>query len=414
MKLLPVGLEEQSDWEDGLWVEKSGYPVFDGSWIHPPLATYSVPEFEFEEGNEKTKNEPAPVFYVGTGNDCHVRLGGQIVPDKACRVFKEGRKWFLEAIVPGNQIHHCGVPLTAGERVHLKDHDTFSLTTPPTPYAFQIRVSDEDNRYLDEQSRRDYPNKYPGRFPYRSSLTNAPPAPEELKRLAWQTDQMRRRSEEDQVRVADWSAFSQYVKRYYYKHGIECTPWVETGRTRPVDKKPPNFPPRPYPTWISQLLTRERQVPGVDPTRKLPFASSLEASGVEVPVQASCKTDAQAQDLGNNSPNKGTTASVGDAASGMSSNSEPLKGHQSSVQEAQLQNVHLRQSFKEWLRSMDDSMFLMQYHDHIAANFDSLEQVHEIYFKHGELVDSFYEDVGVKKLGHRRIFEKWFREYCTP
>ena len=34
----------------------------------------------------------------------------------------------------------------------------------------------------------------------RSSLLDAPEAPEELRRLAWQTDQMRRRSENDQVR----------------------------------------------------------------------------------------------------------------------------------------------------------------------------------------------------------------------
>ncbi len=33
----------------------------------------------------------------------------------------------------------------------------------------------------------------------RSSLLDAPEAPEELRRLAWQTDQMRRRSENDQA-----------------------------------------------------------------------------------------------------------------------------------------------------------------------------------------------------------------------
>merc|ERR1711976_524330 len=75
-------------------------------------------------------------------------------------------------------------------------------------------------------------------------------------------------------------------------------------------------------------------------------------------------------------------------------------------------NPHLRQPFKDWLESMDDSLFLMQYHDQIVANFDSLEQVHQIYFRNGELSKTFFEDTGIKKLGHRRIFEKWFRDFC--
>merc|ERR1711884_654458 len=68
----------------------------------------------------------------------------------------------------------------------------------------------------------------------------------------------------------------------------------------------------------------------------------------------------------------------------------------------------LKQSFHDCLRSMDESMFLLQYHDEIAANFDSLEQIHEIYFRAGELKATFFEDVGIKKLGHRRIIQKWF------
>merc|ERR1712066_257208 len=99
----------------------------------------------------------------------------------------------------------------------------------------------------------------------RSSLPEAPPAPEELKRLAWQTDQMRRRSEEDQVRVGDWSSFSQYVKRHFYKHGIECIPWAGVGSLTPIDAKPPSFAPRKYPAWICDLLEGVKQLPGLDP-----------------------------------------------------------------------------------------------------------------------------------------------------
>eukprot|EP00404_Azadinium_spinosum_P042048 CAMPEP_0180827152 /NCGR_PEP_ID=MMETSP1038_2-20121128/73991_1 /TAXON_ID=632150 /ORGANISM="Azadinium spinosum, Strain 3D9" /LENGTH=48 /DNA_ID= /DNA_START= /DNA_END= /DNA_ORIENTATION= len=46
------------------------------------------------------------------------------------------------------------------------------------------------------------------------------------------------------------------------------------------------------------------------------------------------------------------------------------------------------------------------------ANFDSLAQIVDIYVKAGELNKQFFEDVGVKKLGHKRLFEKWFRDHC--
>lgn len=45
----------------------------------------------------------------------------------------------------------------------------------------------------------------------RSSLLDAPEAPEELRRLAWQTDQMRRRSENDQV-VRDLKCWRQSAR----------------------------------------------------------------------------------------------------------------------------------------------------------------------------------------------------------
>mmetsp|Transcript_48104 Transcript_48104/g.85364 ORF Transcript_48104/g.85364 Transcript_48104/m.85364 type:complete len:412 (+) Transcript_48104:128-1363(+) len=410
MKLLPLGAKEQSDWEDGLWVEKPGYPVIDCSWIHPPPEGHSVPEFEFEEGDDKNKNEPAPVFYVGSGEDCHVRIASKAMPEKVCRVYKEGRVWLLEALLPGGEVHFQDKPLEVGVRTALKDGDTFTLAQPPTAFAYQILLNDEDNWYIDLASEKEYPNKYPGRFPHRTSLADAPQAPEELKRLAWQTDQMRRRSEEDQVRVADWSAFSQYVKRHYYKYGIECVPWADVGRSLPIEKKPPSFPPRAYPDWIAQLLQREKQLPGME--RQLPFASCMEASGRQAPGQMEFKHEPpRAQDL-NHEASGHASAFVN--ATGNSQGAPVEKEHAvaSAAAEPPKVNPHLRLSFREWLENMDDSMFLMQYHDQIVANFDSLEQVHEIYFKDGELRGTFFEDIGIKKLGHRRIFQKWFRDHC--
>jgi len=70
-------------------------------------------------------------------------------------------------------------------------------------------------------------------------------------------------------------------------------------------------------------------------------------------------------------------------------------------------------SIKEWLQSMDDSGFLTQYHDGIASKLDSLDQIVDVYAKSsGEVDAQFFVDVGIKKLGHKRLFEKWFRDNC--
>ena len=117
-----------------------------------------------------------------------------------------------------------------------------------------------------------------------------------------------------QVRVADWSNFSQYVKQHYLifgtetthfilsmfcwktpasqkvhfchhrKHGIECTSWKESGRGRPWDVKPPSYSARALPKWICELLQDERPLVG---NRPLPFSSSLCASG-HAPWSAFC------------------------------------------------------------------------------------------------------------------------------
>lgn len=70
-------------------------------------------------------------------------------------------------------------------------------------------------------------------------------------------------------------------------------------------------------------------------------------------------------------------------------------------------------AIKEWLLSLDDGGFMAQYHDTLTSNFDSLEQIRDIYVKGDELQKSFFDDVGIKKLGHKRLFEKWFKEH-TP
>jgi len=393
MKLIPAGALCQSEWEDGLWIGEPGLPSIEGSWIHPPPQGHSVPEFEFEEGHESNRNEPPPVFYVGKGNECHIRIDDDTLPERVCRVYKEHRTWLLEALLSDGAVHLEETALDVGRRVQVIDGAIFSLVPPPTKLAFKILINEDDNWYFDHMTENEFPNKYPGRFPFRTSLSDSPPAPEELRRLAWQTDQMRRRSEEDQVRVSDWAAFSQYVKRYYYKYGIECTPWNTTGRQKPVEPKGANFQPRAYPSWIADVVRRERQQPGIDPRVEMPFESSLRLSGVEVQrMQVSGSVSGTSYTGAGTMP----VASASEVASPLACN-----------------DSHLRLSFRQWLEEMDESLFLMQYHDSIASNFDSVQQIHEIYFKNGELRPMFFEDVGIKKLGHRRILEKWFKEFCV-
>ena len=75
-------------------------------------------------------------------------------------------------------------------------------------------------------------------------------------------------------------------------------------------------------------------------------------------------------------------------------------------------NPHLLMSIHDWLESIDDSLFMLQYYDQIVSNFDSLKQIHDIYFHTGRLDAGFFAAAGITKLGHKRIIEKWFREKC--
>eukprot|EP00811_Abedinium_folium_P004436 NODE_14084_length_1129_cov_12.336327.p1 GENE.NODE_14084_length_1129_cov_12.336327~~NODE_14084_length_1129_cov_12.336327.p1 ORF type:complete len:278 (+),score=75.49 NODE_14084_length_1129_cov_12.336327:190-1023(+) len=78
-------------------------------------------------------------------------------------------------------------------------------------------------------------------------------------------------------------------------------------------------------------------------------------------------------------------------------------------------------SIGEWLLTIDQLGFVVCYHDAIVAHFDSPAQVVDVYARRvppGEgggsapsailLDERFFEDVGIQKLGHRRLFEKWF------
>lgn len=436
MRLLPLQQERPSDFEDGEWIEKPGFPPTDGTWLH--LTPSGLPEFEFEEGHDKTKNEPPFRLTIGTHEDAHIRVDDPRIPRRHCMVFKEGSHWYVEALSAAGDVYHGDRRLERGSPSIVTSGDVFSLLRPPTPLAYRIEFDTADNWYLELQSEKDFPNKWPSKMPGHPS--ESPPAPEELKRLAWQTDQMRRRSEEDQVRVADWAAFSQYVKRHYHKYGIEAKPW--RGSVGPPVPRPPEMGPRGYPDWIAGLVADEHLPAYVE--REYPFRENLELSGrtcapslvprAPLPIghvstwgqseagrfksggagvmagdttlYAAAMAHGLGHGLGRDAPADSAPSQVAPAAT--TAVAAPV--NQDEPAGPSLALPALQVSFREWLIGMEDAQFVVQYHDPIAAQFDSLGQLADLYVRGGELDDAFFNVVGIKKLGHKRVFQKWFRE----
>ncbi|CAE7551395.1 unnamed protein product [Symbiodinium natans] len=213
-----------------------------------------------QEGHEKTRNGPPPRISIGSHDDAHVKVEDERVASRHCVVFKEGRHWFVEGVSTQRPMRLGDVQLEPGVAYQLRSGDVFSLDALGSALQYLVEFDDADNWYLDVVSDKDFPNRWPAKMP--GHPTEAPEAPEELKRLAWQTDQMRRRSEEDQVLVADWAAFSQYVKKHYHKYGIFAEPWQ--GSLGPAPPRPPKPAPRPWPKWVAELVAEEQMLPYVD------------------------------------------------------------------------------------------------------------------------------------------------------
>lgn len=70
----------------------------------------------------------------------------------------------------------------------------------------------------------------------------------------------------------------------------------------------------------------------------------------------------------------------------------------------------------QWLRSVDHGKgFLLQYEQALQSNYDTLEQIMDLYVTTGDdgratIDQQFFSDLSVEKVGHRRLFEKWFNE----
>ena len=70
-----------------------------------------------------------------------------------------------------------------------------------------------------------------------------------------------------------------------------------------------------------------------------------------------------------------------------------------------------------WLLSVDNGKgFLLKYQEALCKNYDDLEQVMELYVTppddDGNIVidQRFFDDIRVDKVGHMRLFQKWFKE----
>merc|ERR1711924_280626 len=59
---------------------------------------------------------------------------------------------------------------------------------------------------------------------------------------------------------------------------------------------------------------------------------------------------------------------------------------------------------RDWLLDLDNVGFLLCYLGELKQNFNSLAQVVDVYAAEGKINPQFFEDFGVRKLGHRRLF----------
>ena len=52
------------------------------------------------------------------------------------------------------------------------------------------------------------------------------PPPPSLRRLAWDSDKWRRKSEEGGVRISEWAAFAAHARQVFIDCGLEARPWL--------------------------------------------------------------------------------------------------------------------------------------------------------------------------------------------
>mmetsp|Transcript_156927 Transcript_156927/g.273156 ORF Transcript_156927/g.273156 Transcript_156927/m.273156 type:complete len:457 (+) Transcript_156927:71-1441(+) len=87
------------------------------------------------------------------------------------------------------------------------------------------------------------------------------------------------------------------------------------------------------------------------------------------------------------------------------------------IDEEESEGDWMQMDLRAWLRSVDNGKgFLMQYEEHLLKNFDTLEQIMWLYVEQSgpgnqlRIDEQFFKDLGVEKVAHKRLMEKWFRD----
>lgn len=381
--------------DDESWEEKVGLPTMEGTWrrnLKDEKSGQLLSEYHLEEGHERNRSDPPYIVWMGTGPHVHIPIPAD-VPKHHIKLFKHHQYWYVERFHPDYPVYVNGKALQVGVWMRLNRRDSLAALPLPTLLSWEFDYDPEDNWYLDIDPEKEdhdprrppwriedidgeeYIGEYPCMHPYKHQFppTRYPEPPEELKRLAWKTDQMRKRSEEDQLRVSDWVTFSKHVKQHYRHFGFTAKPFKD--RVCPPGGEPPERPARPLPAWIAQVLSKERQLAGVK--APLAFAEELMLSGLEV-----------------------TSAPELQRRSGKG------KGKGRRKPDADLDT-----DIDKWLLSMDEDGGLLMYEPAIVERFNTLRELHEeMVNAEGTINRDFFVCTAVRKLGHKRTFEQWFRD----
>eukprot|EP00929_Paragymnodinium_shiwhaense_P118981 TRINITY_DN90882_c0_g1_i1.p1 TRINITY_DN90882_c0_g1~~TRINITY_DN90882_c0_g1_i1.p1 ORF type:complete len:287 (-),score=15.67 TRINITY_DN90882_c0_g1_i1:70-819(-) len=181
------------------------------------------------------------------------------------------------------------------------------------------------------------------------------------------------------------------------------------------------------PSWLhSQRYLERRQGLNQEPPRPSPCLRALPARAAASSTPASarnsgipCSVDARQpdrrrlNDVGEASvyePNELAHAALrGPQAESASSFATAAADRQVASREPR--GAHFSLCMDEWLRSVDESGFLMKYAAHFEQLYGTVDSVCGAYHRgRGPLLDDLFRSACVTKLGHRRLLERWFED----
>eukprot|EP00931_Biecheleriopsis_adriatica_P031472 TRINITY_DN18452_c0_g1_i1.p1 TRINITY_DN18452_c0_g1~~TRINITY_DN18452_c0_g1_i1.p1 ORF type:complete len:735 (-),score=141.11 TRINITY_DN18452_c0_g1_i1:34-2148(-) len=181
----------------------------------------------------------------------------------------------------------------------------------------------------------------------------------------------------------------------------------------------------------------------VDPLQALEIMQKIAAKGSEIRnhsafVFKACRDMGRQGGREPNREDNGGGDSRGGASAGSREKSDKLRGSSNAARQdrsgAPAEAVQTRRApaaakavvipadwrsmdLLDWLNSVDNGKgFLLAYENALLSNYDTLEQVMELYVtppgEDGRVAidQMFFDDLKVDKVGHKRLFEKWFKD----